>query len=279
MADDAQPPPPAPAEGAPSTTHEPAEPTPAVSALAGTLEALAVASDAPGSSTDEHAPQAAADASGCAMPASAYPVAAAPPLPPGEPVGAYATGADARMMGAAAGGEAHAACAMNGGPPLPPGPGPPGYGGESPVYHSGYGEGGGVAPPLPPGAGPAMMMGGYGGGGMGGPPGAEAGDSVRHVGTAARWTERGFGFIKPDDGSEARAQFGAILISRLPSAACLGPSAHPPQARRSPRRSRPLRSSSATTRRSATATRWRTARRWNMLRSSTSGAARRAPSK
>ena len=88
MADDAQPPPPAPADGAPSTTHEPAEPTPAVSALAGTLEGLAVANDAPGSSTDEHAPKAAADASGCAMPASAYPVAAAPPLPPGEPVGA-----------------------------------------------------------------------------------------------------------------------------------------------------------------------------------------------
>ena len=84
MADDGQPPPPAPADAAPSTTHEPAEPTPAVSALAGTLEGLAVASDAPGSSTDEHAPKAAADASGCAMPASA--VAAAPPLPPGEPV-------------------------------------------------------------------------------------------------------------------------------------------------------------------------------------------------
>ena len=53
------------------------------------------------------------------------------------------------MMGAAAGGEAHAACAMNGGPPLPPGPGPPGYSGESPVYHSGCGEGGGAAPPPP----------------------------------------------------------------------------------------------------------------------------------
>ena len=279
MADDAQPPLPAPAEGAPSTTHEPAEPTPAVSALAGTLEGLAVASDAPGSSTDEHAPQAAADASGCAMPASAYPVAAAPPLPPGEPVGAYATGADARMMGAAAGGEAHAACAMNGGPPLPPGPGPPGYGGESPVYHSGYGEGGGVAPPLPPGAGPAMMMGGYGAavarpaGGGGRRQRAPRGDggAVDRARLRLHQARRRLG--------GARAQFGAILISRLPSAARLGPSAHPPHARRSPRRSRPLRSSSATTRRSATATRWRTARRWNMLRSSTSGAARRAPSK
>ena len=64
-------------------------------------DCVVVLVDAPGSSTDEHAPKAAADASGCAMPASAYPVAAAPPLPPGEPVGAYATGADARMMGAA----------------------------------------------------------------------------------------------------------------------------------------------------------------------------------
>ena len=27
--------------------------------------------------------------------------------------------------------------------------------------------------------------------------------------TAARWTERGFGFIKPDDGSEARARNSA----------------------------------------------------------------------
>ena len=131
MADDAQPPLPAPAEGAPSTTHEPAEPTPAVSALAGTLEGLAVASDAPGSSTDEHAPQAAADASGCAMPASAYPVAAAPPLPPGEPGGARG-GRRCADDGRRGGGEAHAACAMNGGPPLPPGPGPPGYGGEAP---------------------------------------------------------------------------------------------------------------------------------------------------
>ena len=112
---------------------------------------------------------------------------------------------------------------MNGGPPPPPGPGPPGYGGESPVYQAATARAA-ASPCRPPGAGPAMMMGGYGSGGMGGLPGAEAGDSVRH-GTAARRTERGFGFIKPDDGSEARRAI------RRPITGHLGRSPGPPSAR------------------------------------------------
>ena len=195
MADDAQPPLPAPDEAAPSTTHGWRSHHPPLPHL----EGFAVEGDA-GSSTDEHALKAAADASGCAMPASAY------RSPPRRRCRLASRSArtrrrrradDGRRGGRRAHGlrdERRAAAAA--------GPGPPGYGGESPVYHSGYGEGG-VAPPRR--AGPAMMMGGYGGGGMGGPPGAEAGDSVRHV-DGGGWTERGFGFIKPDDGSEARAR-------------------------------------------------------------------------
>merc|ERR1719461_2296103 len=42
--------------------------------------------------------------------------------------------------------------------------------------------------------------GGYGGGGGGGYGGGGGGGTLR--GTACRWNERGFGFIKPDDGGE-----------------------------------------------------------------------------
>ena len=52
-------------------------------------------------------------------------------------------------------------------------------------------------------------------GGSGG--GGGSSDGVRHKGTAQRWNERGFGFIKPDDDSEVCVCFRALVAwARVP---------------------------------------------------------------